>query len=69
MRGGRRIITSFRYKQTWPTIIRLLKAGVFGNASQLVTHTYRLEDAKSAFEACITPTERSIKVQIVDNDT
>lgn len=60
------IVTSFRYKSTWPTVIRLLDDRVFGNASQLITHTFPLELSREAFETCVTASERSIKVHIVD---
>lgn len=37
-----------------------------GDVTQLIVHKYRLEDASNAFETCLTPSKRSIKVQIVD---
>ena len=60
------IITSFRYKQSWPTVIRLADAGVFGDVSQLITHTYPVEQTVEAFETSADRTKMSIKVQIVD---
>lgn len=62
------IVTSFRYKSTWPTVIRLLNDKVFGDATQLITHTFKLEESRQAFETCVTASERSIKVQIVDEE-
>lgn len=60
------IVTSFRYKNSWPTVIRLVNEGVFGDVTRLITHTLPLEKAVEAFEVCVTKEERSIKVQIVD---
>ncbi|KAM0753521.1 putative xylitol dehydrogenase [Meredithblackwellia eburnea MCA 4105] len=62
------IITSFRYKQTWPVMIRMIADNFLGDASKFITHTFKLEDSVKAFETCVTPAERSIKVQIVDED-
>ncbi|GJN93421.1 hypothetical protein Rhopal_006476-T1 [Rhodotorula paludigena] len=62
------LITSLRYKSTWPTVIRLLNEKVFGDAAQLITHTFPLELSREAFETCVTASERSIKVQIVDEE-
>ncbi|ESK85308.1 sorbitol dehydrogenase [Moniliophthora roreri MCA 2997] len=60
------IVTSFRYKQTWPTVIRLLNDGVLGEADKLITHTFPVEQIVDAFETCIHRETGSIKVQIVD---
>lgn len=62
----RSIITSFRYKQTWPVVIRLLNDKVFGDATKLITHSFKLEESREAFETCVTASARSIKVQILD---
>lgn len=62
------IIMSFRYKQTWPTMIRLLTDKVLREADKFITHTYTLEEAEKAFNCCVTPSERSIKVQILDEE-
>lgn len=61
------IVTSFRYKQTWPVVIRLLNDKVFGDATQLITHSFKLEETLEAFQTCVTASERSIKVQILDD--
>ncbi|KAL0567662.1 hypothetical protein V5O48_014339 [Marasmius crinis-equi] len=61
------IITSFRYKQTWPTVIRLLNDGVLPGAEKLITHSFPLEKTTDAFETCVTRESRSVKVQILDD--
>ncbi|KAG7089883.1 hypothetical protein E1B28_011518 [Marasmius oreades] len=60
------IITSFRYKQTWPTVIRLMHDGIFHGADKLITHSFPLEKTLEAFQTCITRESRSVKVQILD---
>ncbi|KAJ8072240.1 hypothetical protein PM082_015799 [Marasmius tenuissimus] len=62
------IVTSFRYKQTWPTVIRLLNDGMLTSAEKLITHSFPLEKTIEAFETCVTRECRSVKVQIVDED-
>lgn len=49
-------------------MIRLIADNFLGDASKLITHTFALADAKLAFETCVTPSEKSIKVQIVDEE-
>ncbi|KAK7470100.1 hypothetical protein VKT23_001541 [Stygiomarasmius scandens] len=61
------IVNSFRYKQTWPTVIRLLNDKVPAEATKLITHTFSLEQTIDAFQTCVTRDSKSIKVQIVDN--
>ncbi|KAF9266505.1 putative sorbitol dehydrogenase [Marasmius fiardii PR-910] len=61
------IITSFRYKQTWPTVIRLLNDGVLLGADKLITHSFPLEKTLDAFQTCITRESKSVKVQILDD--
>lgn len=60
------IVTSFRYTQSWPVVIRLVAAGTFGNVSRLITHTYSVEETIRAFETCADRSQLAIKVQIVD---
>ena len=60
------IVTSFRYTQSWPVVIRLVAAGTFGNVTQLITHSFSLEETIKAFEVCADRTQLAIKVQIVD---
>ncbi|THV05517.1 putative xylitol dehydrogenase [Dendrothele bispora CBS 962.96] len=61
------VINSFRYKQTWPTVIRLLNDNILAEATKLITHTFPLEQTIDAFQTCVTRDSKSIKVQIVDN--
>lgn len=60
------VVTSFRYQQTWPVVLRLAQSGVFGDVTQLITHKLPLEKAVEALEISADRTSRSIKVQIVD---
>lgn len=60
------IVTSFRYRLSWPVVIRLVAAGVFGDVTRLITHTYPLENIIDAFETCADRSSHAIKVQIVD---
>lgn len=60
------IITSFRYRLSWPVVIRLVNAGVFGDVTQLITHTLPVEKTIEAFETCADRTKLAIKVQVVD---
>lgn len=60
------IVTSFRYTQAWPKVIRLAQAGVYGDVTKLITHEYPLEQMIDAFETCVDRTKLAIKVQIVD---
>lgn len=60
------VVTSFRYMQSWPVVIRLAHAGVFGDLGAMITHTYPLEQSVEAFETCVDKSAHAIKVQIVD---
>ncbi|KAL7419455.1 hypothetical protein Q5752_006293 [Cryptotrichosporon argae] len=62
------IVTSFRYKLSWPVVIRLVAAGVFGDVTQLITHTFPVEKTVDAFETAADRSTNAIKVQIVDED-
>jgi L-iditol 2-dehydrogenase len=41
---------SFRYANTYPAALGLLSSRKIGNIEKLVTHRYKLQDAKKAFE-------------------
>ncbi len=58
------IVTSFRYKQSWPVVIRLVDGGVFGDVTQLITHSLPLEKTIEAFEICADRSTNAIKVQV-----
>lgn len=53
----------YRYANTWPRAIRLLKGGVI-DLRKLVTHRFKLEDALEAFKTAADPKTGAIKVQI-----
>ncbi|KAK4899849.1 L-arabinitol 4-dehydrogenase, partial [Elasticomyces elasticus] len=53
----------YRYANTWPRAIRLLKGGVL-DLTKLVTHRYELEDAVNAFKVAADPKQGGIKVMI-----
>jgi len=57
----------YRYANTWPRAIRLLKSGTI-DLKKLVTHRYTLEDAVSAFKTAADPKTGAIKVQIQSFD-
>ncbi|GAB1217899.1 hypothetical protein ATERTT37_007142 [Aspergillus terreus] len=57
----------YRYCNTWPRAIRLVKNGVI-NLKSLVTHRYLLEDALKAFETASNPRTGAIKVQIMSSE-
>ncbi len=57
----------YRYSNTWPRAIRLLKSGVL-DLSKLVTHRFPIEDAVKAFETSADPKSGSIKVLIQNLD-
>ncbi|KAL5498943.1 hypothetical protein ACEPAH_1461 [Sanghuangporus vaninii] len=44
------ILGSFRYANTYPEALQLLSSGELRGIEKLITHRYRLEDAKEAFE-------------------
>lgn len=56
----------YRYSNTWPRAIRLVKNGVI-DLKKLVTHRYALEDALKAFETASNPKTGAIKVQIMSS--
>lgn len=57
----------YRYCNTWPKAIRLVKSGVI-ELSRLVTHRFQLEDAVQAFKTAADPKTGAIKVQIQSLD-
>lgn len=57
----------YRYCNTWPKAIRLVKSGVI-ELSKLVTHRFQLEDAVEAFKTAADPKTGAIKVQIQSLD-
>lgn len=57
----------YRYANTWPKAIRLMKAGII-DTKRLVTHRYGIEDAVEAFKTASDPKTGAIKVQIQDRD-
>lgn len=57
----------YRYSNTWPRAIRLVKNGVI-NLKKLVTHRFPLEDAIKAFETAADPKTGAIKVQIMSSE-
>nr|C5J3R8.1 RecName: Full=L-arabinitol 4-dehydrogenase; Short=LAD [Rasamsonia emersonii]ACR78270.1 arabitol dehydrogenase [Rasamsonia emersonii] len=57
----------YRYCNTWPKAIRLVKNGVI-NLKKLVTHRFPLEDAVKAFETAANPKTGAIKVQIMSSE-
>jgi len=64
--GKVNIVTSFRYTQSWPTVIRLVNEGVFGDVTKLITHVLPIEKAVEAMETTADRSTLAIKVQIVD---
>jgi L-iditol 2-dehydrogenase len=57
----------YRYCNTWPKAIRLVKSGVI-DLSKMVTHRFALEDAVEAFKTAADPKTGAIKVQIQSLD-
>ncbi|EED21406.1 xylitol dehydrogenase XdhB [Talaromyces stipitatus ATCC 10500] len=57
----------YRYANTWPKAIRLVKNGVI-DLRKLVTHRYPIEDALKAFETAANPKTGAIKVQIMSSE-
>lgn len=53
----------YRYCNTWPKAIRLVKSGVI-DMRKLVTHRFGIEDAVKAFETAHDVKSGAIKVQI-----
>ena len=60
------IVTSFRYTQSWPTVIRLANEGIFGDVTKLITHVLPIEKAVEAMEITADRSTHAIKVQVVD---
>lgn len=58
------IVTSFRYRLSWPVVIRLVADGVFGDVSRMITHTLPMERTIEAFETCADRSKLAIKVQV-----
>jgi len=54
----------YRYSNTWPKAIRLVKNGII-DLKKLVTHRFQLEDAVKAFSTAADPKTGAIKVQIM----
>ena len=57
----------YRYCNTWPRAIRLVKSGVI-NLERLVTHRFSIEEAIKAFETAADPKTGAIKVQIRNDE-
>lgn len=57
----------YRYCNTWPRAIRLVRNGVI-DLKGLVTHRFALEDALKAFETAANPKTGAIKVQIMSSE-
>lgn len=57
----------YRYCNTWPRAIRLVRNGVI-NLKRLVTHRFTLEDALKAFDTASNPKTGAIKVQIMSSE-
>ena len=51
----------FRYKSTWPAVIRLASTGKL-NLEVLISHTFSLEDCIKAFETVLDPHSGAVKV-------
>lgn len=56
----------YRYSNTWPRAIRLVRNGVI-DLKKLTTHRYALEDALKAFDTAANPKTGAIKVQIMSS--
>lgn len=59
------ITFQYRYANTWPTVIKLVEAGII-KLENLVTHRFKLEDAVEAFNVAGNPKSGSMKVLIED---
>ncbi|ORY15762.1 sorbitol dehydrogenase-like protein [Clohesyomyces aquaticus] len=57
----------YRYCNTWPKAIRLVKSGII-DMKKLVTHRFKLEEAVEAFKTAADPKTGAIKVQIQSLD-
>jgi len=56
-----------RYSDTWPAGINALSNQNVMNLDAMVTHTFPLEQAVEAMEACADTKQLTVKVHIVDN--
>lgn len=56
--------TTFRYKQSWPKVIKLTYDGVFGDVGKMITHEFPIERTLEAFDACLDKSKLAIKVQV-----
>lgn len=59
------ITFQYRYANTWPTVIKLVEAGII-NLDNLVTHRFKLEDAVEAFKIAGNSKSGAMKVLIED---
>jgi len=57
----------YRYSNTWPRAIRLLRSGLI-DLKKLVTHRFSLDEAIDAFKTASDPKTGAIKVQIQSLD-
>ncbi|KAI9682316.1 MAG: L-arabinitol 4-dehydrogenase [Caeruleum heppii] len=57
----------YRYSNTWPRAIRLIRGGVI-DLKKLVTHRFDIQDAAKAFATAADPKTGAIKVQIQSED-
>ncbi|CAG88650.1 DEHA2E24332p [Debaryomyces hansenii CBS767] len=60
------ITFQYRYANTWPTIIKLVEAGII-KLDNLVTHRFKLEDAVDAFKLAGNPKSGAMKILIEDS--
>ena len=60
------VVSTFRSMRAWPTVMRLVHDGVFGDVSKLITHTFSLEDTLKAFETQLDRSQLAIKIQVSD---
>ena len=58
----------YRYSNTWPKAIRLVKGGVI-DVKRLTSHKYQLEEAPEAFKTASDPKTGAIKVMIQSLDS
>jgi L-iditol 2-dehydrogenase len=58
------VITSFRYVDTWPVVIRAIANNVYGDVSKLITHRFPLEQGDQAFNKLVDRTAGAIKVMV-----
>lgn len=59
------ITFQYRYANTWPTVIKLMEAGII-NLDMMVTHRFKLEDAVEAFKLAANPKSGAMKILIED---